>query len=32
VSLSGWLGGDIAFRHGVGVTGIPERDSSLEQP
>jgi uncharacterized membrane protein len=21
VSLSGWLGGDIAFRHGVGMTG-----------
>jgi uncharacterized membrane protein len=22
VSLSGWLGGDIAFRHGVGVRGV----------
>ena len=32
VSLSGWLGGDIAFRHGVGVQAIPEHESPLEAP
>lgn len=25
VSISGWLGGDLAFRHGVGVTGSSAR-------
>jgi uncharacterized membrane protein len=32
VSLSGWLGGDIAFRHGVGVQRLPGSDASVEAP
>jgi uncharacterized membrane protein len=31
VSLSGWLGGDIAFRHGVGVTGRTSRDAGTSE-
>lgn len=31
VSLSGWLGGDIAFRHGVGVTGRASRDAGTTE-
>ena len=32
VSLSGWLGGDIAFRHGVGVQNLALPDSPLAEP